>query len=136
VKFHLLIAALVIAISVSNLTFGGSKDSTQKANTFKTVVAGINSQNFGLSQSSIYLSGFYKFPWAVDPLIDVLNNSVKDTFTRVLAAYSLYMIGDEKGMHAIKTVSTDDSNYILNETCKFIYDKYLNIKSESVTLAE
>jgi hypothetical protein len=133
-KFTSLIAAFLVAISVSTITFGGAKDSTLSARAIKTITAGINSPNQGVAQSSIYLAGYYRFLWAVEPLINVLNDASKETLIRILAAYSLNMIGEEKGMQAIKTVSIYDKNYMLQEICEMIYNNYLSQETETASI--
>jgi hypothetical protein len=120
------IAVFLTVISISSMSFGGTKDSTNKANTTKTIIMGINSPIPGVAQGSIYLVGYYGFTWAVDPLINVLNDSSKETFIRIMAAYSLYMVGEEKGIEAIKTTSAYDKDYMLQTTCELIYKNYLN----------
>jgi len=130
-KYAFIITAIIVILSSSALTFGGAKDSTVKANVIKSMVIGINSSNTGLAQSSIYLAGHNKFEGTVDPLINVLNDSSRETAIRVLAAYSLIMINNEKGIEAIKTASINEKNYIVQGTCKFICNNYLNIKAEA-----
>ena len=136
VKFTFVIAAFIIAISVSNLTFGGTKDSTAKANTIKTITMGINSSIPGIAQSCIYLVGYYAFPWAVDPLINILNDNSKDPLLRILAAYSLNMIADEKGFYAIETVSIHDENHLVQGVCSSIYDNYINRQNQVLSISK
>jgi hypothetical protein len=130
-NYIFIVAAILAVLSLSSLTFSGTKESTVKANVIKSMVMGINSTNTGLAQSSIYLAGNNKFEETVDPLINVLNDSSRETAIRVLAAYSLTMINNEKGIEAIKTASINNENYIVQGTCKFIYNNYLNINAEA-----
>jgi hypothetical protein len=134
VNLTIIMAAFLITLSISTTGHCGTKDSTIQANSMKSLINGINSQNFGLAQSSIYLAGYYGYVWAVDPLINILNDSSKETNLRVLAAYSLYMIDNETGIQAVKNASINDMNYILKGTCEFIYNKYINNNFQSITL--
>ena len=84
----------------------------------------MNSSNRGVAQHAIYMAGYYKFLWTVDPLINILNDSSKEDDTRILAAYSLFMIGDEKGLLAIRIASISSSNYMVQGTCNFIFNDY------------
>lgn len=124
VKYASILAAFLIVFGSSALIYGGTEDSTLKANAIKSMINGINSSNTGLAQSSIYLAGYHKYAWAVEPLIKVLNDSSKETFIRILAAHSLEMIGDEKGIQAVKTASLSEKNYIVKGTCEVIYNNY------------
>jgi len=133
-QFNFIFVLFLFVMSFTAITLGGTKDSTVDTNSIKTLIKGINSQNSGLARSSIYLAGYYGFEWAVDPLINILNDSSKETNLRVLAAYSLYMIDNESGIQAVKDVSINDKNYILKGTCEFIYNKHINDDSQSITL--
>jgi hypothetical protein len=130
VIFTFIIVAFLTASELSTLTYGGTNDGALKANAIKSMINGINSTNTGLAQSSICLAGYHKYTWAVEPLINMLNDSTKETSIRVLAAYSLNMIGDEKGMQAVRMVSFSENNYILKSTCGFIYKNYSERKIE------
>lgn len=134
VKFTIAIAAFLFAVCVSNTSFGKEKNTDINASDMKSMIKAINSDNSGLAQSSIYLAGYYGFLWAVDPLINVLNDSSKETHIRILAAYSLYMIGGEKSILAIKAASSIETNYMLKGTCELIYDKYLTSQPRPVSL--
>ena len=134
VKFTIVIAAILFAVCVLNITFGKPKNTDIKASDVKSMINAINSENSGLAQSSIYLAGYYGFKWAVDPLINILNNSSKETRIGIMAAYSLFMIGDEKGMLAIKAASSIETNHILKGTCELICNKYLTCQPQPVAL--
>jgi hypothetical protein len=136
VKFFFLTVILIFTVSASNLTFAGSKDSTAKANMAKTIISGINSPNRGLAQRSIYLAGYYGFSWAVDPLINFLNDPSKDPSLRILAAYSLIMSGDEKGIEAVKASSVFEQNQILQGMCRYIYSDYIHSSDGLFTLSK
>jgi hypothetical protein len=65
-------------------------------------------------------------------LINILSNPKKETNLRISAAYSLFMIGDDKGMQAIMAASVSDGNYMVQGTCDFIYTDYLIRKADEI----
>jgi HEAT repeat protein len=127
-------SALIFTVLISSVSFGrtSGKGDKKKENQIKSLVMGINSSNSGLAQSSIYLAGYYQLPWAVETLINVLTDDSRESYTRILAAYSLRMIGDKKGLEAIKSVSESDSNSQVLRMCQLIYKNYLDEKSGTV----
>ena len=130
------IIAFIIAVIGSPVSYGQAKDSALSKvvkNERKTLICGINSENQGLAHSAIYLAGYYRFEWAVEPLAIVLNNPAVQTTTRVLAAYSLYMIGDPAGMESVKNASMNDENYIVRGMCKNIYNDYVGSAVKAFT---
>jgi len=133
VKNLIITAVIVIAAGIPAAANAGAKDSVTCANTVKSMLIGINSSNAGLAQSSIYLAGCHKYAWAVEPLIKVLTDRKKDTNVRISAAYSLIMIGDERGLDAIKSASLSDENYMLKGLCEFIYNNFKS-RNEKISL--
>jgi hypothetical protein len=79
------------------------------------------------------MAGYNKYLWTVESLINVLNDTTKTTYLRILAAYSLYMICDDRGMLAIKAASASDENYMLQGTCEFIYKDYMARQAKMYT---
>ena len=58
---------------------------------------------------------------AVEPIISVLTNQNENSSIKVLAALSLYNIGDPKGINAVlKAAVTDDDEYV-RKMCAAIY---------------
>lgn len=124
-KLAIMIAAFIITIIVSPASYSqveGRIANKFKDKAVKALLNDVNSSNRGVAQSAIYMAGFYKYLWTVDPLINILNDSTKEVNTRILAAYSLFMIGDERGLFAIKIASISCGNYMVQGTCDFIYN--------------
>ncbi|MFC2084686.1 HEAT repeat domain-containing protein [Bacteroidota bacterium] len=72
----------------------------------------INSENDGVRRWGVYFAGYYKVEETVIPLLSVLDND-NDENIRVLAALSLYRIGDNRGLFAIKrTIIFDESEKV------------------------
>jgi HEAT repeat protein len=84
---------------------------------------GVKSDNMGLRASATYYLGERESSKAVIPLMDVLHND-KTPETRIMAALSLYKIGDARGIYAIKGAMTEDSNQWVRGMCKIFYEMY------------
>jgi hypothetical protein len=89
----------------------------------KNLIIGINSDNEGLSRSSIYYAGKDKIAEAVDALIEKIGKE-KDPDTRILIALSLYQIGDLKGLEAVKEQTVNDSDQRVIKMSALIYDQF------------
>jgi len=138
-KLFFVITLLLAVIIESPAVFCQEKDSTaNKAleNQMKTIIRGMNSTNSGLARSSIYMVGYYAFPWAADPLIEIMNDTSKDISIRILAAYSLDMLGIDKSREAIRLASVNDNNDMLQKVCGNLYRNYLNKRDEILYTGE
>lgn len=85
---------------------------------------GAESDNLGLKISAAYQLGERKSKKAVIPLMKVLrNDSVAEA--RIMAALSLYKIGDERGIFAIKKAMEFDEDKQVKQMCSIFYQMYL-----------
>lgn len=84
---------------------------------------GVKSDNMGLRVSATYYLGERESGKAVIPLMNVLHND-KAPEARIMAALSLYKIGDQRGIYALKGAMTEDSNEWVRSMCKIFYDMY------------
>jgi HEAT repeat protein len=119
-----LISAVLFAV-LALATFSNAQDET-KAYTEKAVknlIKGINSDNEGLSRSSIYYAGKDKVAEAVDALVEKLQKE-KNPNTRILIALSLYQIGDFKGLEAVKEQAVNDSDERVKKMSALIFDEF------------
>jgi HEAT repeat protein len=117
----------VMLFAVLALTTSGSAQDKIRAfyaeQAAKNLVIGINSDNEGLSRSSIYYAGKDKVTEAVDALIEKMGKE-KDPDTRILIAFSLYQIGDFKGLEAVKEQTVNDSDQRVIKMSALIYDQF------------
>lgn len=88
---------------------------------------GIESNNEGLKISASYYLGERKNDQAVIPLMKILHSD-KSPEARIMAALSLFKIGDEKGIYAIKEASQMDNSDWVKKMCKIFYQMYLTNK--------
>jgi HEAT repeat protein len=85
---------------------------------------GVKSDNMGLRVSATYYLGERESGKAVIPLMNILHKD-KAPEARIMAALSLYKIGDKRGIYAIKGAITEDSNEWVRSMCKIFYDMYM-----------
>ena len=88
---------------------------------------GVKADNLGLKISASYYLGERKSSKAVIPLMSILKSD-KSPEARIMAALSLFKIGDERGIYAIKQAVTFDDNEWVKKMCNIFYQMYLTNK--------
>ncbi len=94
-----------------------------KKNVDKNYLVGIKSDNEGLRVSSAYYLGERKSSSAVIPLMKMLHSD-KSPEARIMAALSLFKIGDARGIYAIKQEIKYDKSDRVSNMCKIFYQMY------------
>lgn len=95
----------------------------------KNYLEGVKSDNMGLRVSSAYYLGERQSTEAVIPLMKILHND-KAPEARIVAALSLFKIGDSRGIYAIGEAMKMDNNKDVRNMCKVFYQMYLANKEE------
>jgi hypothetical protein len=95
------------------------------------LVNGINSDNEGLKRSAIYYAGKYKVNEAVDALVEQLENETS-TENKYLISLSLYLIGEDKGIKAVKRVAALDNDPRAKRLAAAVYYEHLTDESDFV----
>jgi HEAT repeat protein len=90
----------------------------------KTLLGGINTENQGLQAGCAYMLGELSCDRGVVTLLDILHNN-KSEELRILAALSLYKIGDSRGIYAIKQAIRFDNSERVSRLCETFYKAYL-----------
>ena len=85
---------------------------------------GIQSENDGVRESSIYLAGQYRFIDTEDALIKQLRVEKKSDI-KVLIGLALYRMGSEKGMYELQKLALEDENPKVRRMSSAIYSEYL-----------
>ena len=85
---------------------------------------GVKSDNMGLRVSATYYLGERESAKAVIPLMDMLHKD-KSPEARIMAALSLFKIGDARGIYAIKGAMTEDNDERVRNMCKIFYQMSL-----------
>lgn len=95
---------------------------------FKTLQQGLNSDNIGLQAGCVYMIGELCCKKSVICLMKLLHNSSSEEL-RILAALSLYKIGDSRGIYAIKQAIRFDESKRVQRMCDIFYKAYIQEKS-------
>jgi len=90
----------------------------------KNLIVGVETENLGLKVSSAYYLGERKSSMAVIPLMNVLHTDNSEE-ARIIAALSLYKIGDARGIYAIRRSAEYDGSESVKRLCKIFYEMYL-----------
>ena len=85
---------------------------------------GIQSENDGVRESSIYLAGQYRFIDTEDALIKQLRVEKKSDI-KVLIGLALFRMSSEKGMNELLGLATQDENSRVRRMSSAIYSEYL-----------
>lgn len=96
----------------------------------KTLLEGLNSDNRGLQAGCTYMLGELCCNRSVIALLDVLHNNPSEEL-RILAALSLYKIGDSRGIYAIKQSIKFDESDRVKRICQKFYGVYMQKESSS-----
>lgn len=123
IKTSTLALAMVIALTFS-LFAKGNISNKNLENSEKTLLSAIESENIGLSISSIQLLGELNSNNAVLPLLKILHNCQNEG-SRIAASLSLYKIGDKRGIFALKMAAKYDNSERVRKMCNSFYAQYL-----------
>jgi len=94
---------------------------------FKTLQQGLNSDNLGLQAGCTYMIGELNCQRSVVCLLKILHNCSSEEL-RILAALSLYKIGDSRGIYAIKQSIRFDESKRVQRMCEIFYKSYIQKK--------
>lgn len=123
-----MIGLLVTFMLFSAIAFAGNAPA-KKANinrdiAIENLLVGISSDNYGLRTTSAYMLGELESSEAVIKLMKMLREE-KNEDARIMAALSLYKIGDARGINAIKQAIKFDDSEKVSKTCALFYQSYL-----------
>jgi len=107
------------------------QNSKQMEACFETLKRGLNSDNLGLQASCAYMVGEVNCPKSVICLLKILHNSSSEEL-RILAALSLYKIGDSRGIFAIKQAIKFDESRRVQRICEIFYKAYIQEGTENI----
>jgi len=124
---------LVVAFPL--LTYAQSNVQTQMSATKdcvkKNLLLGMESENLGLQSCAAYMLGEFCCDEAVVPLLKILHNSPYEEM-RIMAALSLYKIGDSRGIFAIRQAIKFDDSKRVRKLCDKFYRAYLQAEEKPV----
>ncbi|MGE5351222.1 MAG: HEAT repeat domain-containing protein [Acidobacteriota bacterium] len=121
-------ALLVMILLTSGSSFAQANSVPVKANSVNknavgNLIMGIESDNTGLSRSSIYYAGLYRMSETVKPLLEKMRTET-DASTKILIALALFRIGDPEGMEMIESLSVKDADPKVRRMCSAIFNEY------------
>jgi uncharacterized membrane protein len=129
---HKISFLLVIILFTGSMLFAQDTTEVKKRVTKDMVeenlLIGAKSENEGLRISSAYYLGETKSKAAVIPLMGILKNKKSTEQAKIMAALSLFKIGDERGIFAIKQAIEFEENKTVQKMCKIFYDMHLQKK--------
>ncbi|MFC2084561.1 HEAT repeat domain-containing protein [Bacteroidota bacterium] len=125
-KFFILLSTLLVLCFNNTLSQDTLK--TGKRVTADMIIdnllEGIKSENEGLKVSSSYYLGEREADKALIPLMSILHNDKLEE-ARIMAALSLFKIGDERGLFAVKNAAEEDQSQIVRRMCAIFYRMHL-----------
>ena len=108
VKLSLTLALVVaIILSFNILAFCTDIDSEESYNLY--LIKSLDDENIGIRTSAAILLGERKVKEAIEPLVKMLKNE-KHYSARIIAAVSLYKIGDDKILPILEKRAKKDKN--------------------------
>ncbi|MBN1399168.1 MAG: HEAT repeat domain-containing protein [Bacteroidetes bacterium] len=84
---------------------------------------GLSSSNTGVQRSCALMLGKIHSDRALIPLMAVFSQS-SDENLRIAAAWALCMIGDRRGVNAVKTAAENDDSPRVQSVCKLYYETF------------
>ena len=122
-----LVTILMVVLSLTTLANINTEDVIKPYSisklTLKSLIQGINSDNFGLKVSSAQRLGELKISEGVIPLMSMLRND-DDERARIAAALALIKIGDARGLFAVKQAAKFDDSERVRAMCEKFYLSY------------
>ena len=101
-----------------------------KESCINTLLEGLNTENRGLQAGCAYMLGELCCDRSVITLLDILHSNPSEEL-RILAALSLYKIGDSRGIYAIKQAIKFDESERVSRLCEKFYSAYMKNESGS-----
>lgn len=139
-KLSFVIVILFVTIILGSNSFAseleGKKMQTKREKAIANLLIGLKSDNQGLRISCAYLLGELKAQNAVIPLMKMMHTET-DNGAKIMAALSLYKIGNKRGLYAIKQmIDFDESEYVKKMCSKFYYSYVQNNLNPDLSLAD
>ena len=121
-------AAIVVCIAIAAPSASGGNRAGSDAcrcNTVASLLMGIRSDNQGLRESAAFVLGEIKCSEAVIPLLAMLHEERSES-SRIAAALALSLIGDPRGVYAVKQAVKFDESRKVRLLCAYFYNEYVH----------
>ncbi len=117
---------VVIAMTMPSVAGDGSRNGAPCAcNAVASLMMGIRSDNQGLRESAAFVLGEIKCTEAVIPLMRMLHEE-KSESARIAAALALSLIGDPRGVYAVKRAVVFDESSRVRILSAYFYNEYVH----------
>ena len=117
------ITSLLFLLFISNGLMAQEANETNDEAVIANLEEGVQSENLGLKVSSAYYLGEKRSKDSVIPLMKILKGD-ENPEARIIAALSLFKIGDEQGMFAVKRAIKFDDSPRVAKMCNIFYTMY------------
>lgn len=125
-KLYFGLVAILFILLVTD-TFGQNQkisDLSKNKFTLQNLEMGIQSENEGVRESSIYFAGKYRLIDTEDALIKQLKRE-KDSDIKILIGLALFRMNSDKGMNELQMLTKNDLNPKVRRMSKAIYNEYV-----------
>ena len=129
ITFFPVVLILIFATSRIFPVGPSGNEKAAKEACYKSLLSGISSDNKGLQSGCAFMLGEVSCDKGVIPLLRILHDDAKEE-ARILAALSLYKIGDSRGIFAIKQAIRFDDSQRVRRLCQIFYNAYLHKQQE------
>ena len=136
-KLYFALVAILFVLLVTD-TFGQSQkisDMTNHKYALQNLEMGIQSENEGVRESSIYFAGKYRFIDTEDALIKQLKVE-KESDIKVLIGLALFRMSSEKGMNELEKLASIDENPRVRRMGYAIFNEFLVNNSNRTAAAQ
>jgi HEAT repeat protein len=110
-----LFAAGIFIILFTFTSFGAGKAGLSE-NSIKSLLMGVNSENFGLRTSCAQMLGDFQVKESVNSLLKMLHSEETEE-GRIIAALALYKTGSERALFAVKRAAIFDDSERVRKLC-------------------
>jgi hypothetical protein len=104
-------AYLLLAILTASTVILAQSQKNLTKNETQNLLMAIGSDNIGLKKSAMYFAGYYKVVEAAEALKNEMHNNA-DPSIQILAALSLFEIGDDTVLNDLQSLVNNSQNNI------------------------
>jgi hypothetical protein len=123
------LTALIFLLFLFTISAKASNKSSLSNKSYDAAIVnlleGLKSDNFGLKTASAFYLGELKSSEAVIPLMRLVSNDDEDIRVRIMAALSLYKIGDGRGIYRLQRIAKFCEDCRLKDLSEKFYLSYM-----------
>jgi hypothetical protein len=129
-KIRFFSAVGIFIILLTFTSFGTDKPGLSETSV-KSLINGINSENYGLRVSCAQMLGDYKVDIAVNHLLKMLHSEETEE-ARIVAALALYKVGSDKALFAVKRAASYDKSLRVRKLCAGFYRDFASNNNSDI----